>query len=365
MRFIKKDEVKIGQRIAKPIYNKEGVLLYGRGTVVNENVLSHIEGLNSYGLYILDAAEPLPHISDEELEFERFQTVACNTLQNELALIIDGSNSPAMDTLTKNIVDTYGNLTSKITFIQSIRGTDDSVCKHNLNVAILCALLSNKLGIDRKEQFYLVQAALYHDVGKLIAPQDIINKPDKLSPEELREVRHAELKGYDIIKKSFGLTSGVKRYITQLRIELMNKMSGTTLQEQSLLLGTKILQVADMYDVLTAMRVYREPTSEYAAITTLQENSSQFDDRIVDALIDSINILPPGCCVEMTNGEKGLVLSESKYYPLRPTILAFGTNTIYDLSNRKTYDTVRIKNIVKTLDNRFEMSRSDETFEEG
>ena len=356
MKYIKKDELKIGQRLAKPIFNKEGVLLYSRGTVININVLHHIDAMSTYGFYVLDAAEPLPVISDEELEFERFQTSSCILLQEELEAITNGNASKNIDALALEIVNKYGSLTNKITFIQNIRDNEDSVYKHCLNVAMLCAMISGRMKMDRKEQLNLVLAAFYHDIGKLIAPQDIINKPTKLTVEEMSIVRKAEIEGYDVVKNSFTLSAGIKRYISQLRIELLNKIPGNAKQEQSLLLGTKILQIADMYDILTAMRVYKDPTSEFEAITFFQSKEDQFDETIVNTLIESINILPPGCCVELTNGEKGLVLTESQYYPLRPTVLGFATNQMYDLSQKKVYEQVKIKSVLKTLDNRFIMN---------
>ena len=356
MKYIKKDELKIGQRLAKPIFNKEGVLLYSRGTVININVLHHIDAMSTYGFYVLDAAEPLPVISDEELEFERFQTSSCILLQEELEAITNGNASKSIDALALEIVNKYGSLTNKITFIQNIRDNEDSVYKHCLNVAMLCAMISGRMKMDRKEQLNLVLAAFYHDIGKLIAPQDIINKPTKLTVEEMSIVRKAEIEGYDVVKNSFTLSAGIKRYISQLRIELLNKIPGNAKQEQSLLLGTKILQIADMYDILTAMRVYKDPTSEFEAITFFQSKEDQFDETIVNTLIESINILPPGCCVELTNGEKGLVLTESQYYPLRPTVLGFATNQMYDLSQKKVYEQVKIKSVLKTLDNRFIMN---------
>lgn len=357
MRFMKLHELREGMRLAKPIYNTEGVLLYGRGTVINQMVLHHINNMTAYGFYILDATEPLPDISEEEMEFERFQIVGCYTIRNDLMKIFDGEDTDAMENLINQIVDNYGSLPSKISFIQSIRNPDDFVYKHCLNVAMLCAMISHKLGVDKKEQYYIVRSALYHDIGKIIAPREIINKPDALTREELNTVRRAEIEGFDMVKNCFKMPSGVKRYITQLRNELTNKMPAFPKQQQTLLLGTKIIQIADMYDILTAMRVYKEPTSEFAAIKHLTDHDSEFDSRIVSALISSINILPPGCCVELTNGEKGLVLAESEYYALRPTVLAFKTNTIYDLSNKKTYEQVKIKDILKTMDNRFQMSR--------
>lgn len=356
MKYIKKDEIKIGQRLAKPIFNKEGVLLYSRGTVVNVSVLHHIDAMSTYGFYILDAAEPLPVISEEELEFERFQTTACIVLQEELEAIMNGNSSKNIDTLALDIVNKYGNLKKKITFIQNIRDNEDSVYKHCLNVAMLCAMISGRLGMDKKEQHSLVLAAFYHDIGKLIAPQELINKPSALTMEERIIVRKASLDGFDIVKNSFQLSSGIKRYISQLKIDLLNSVPGSVKQEQTLLLGTKILHVADMYDILTAMRIYKDPTSEYEAVTFLSSKEDQFDENIVNTLIESINVLPPGCCVELTNGEKGLVLTESEYYPLRPTVLGFKTNQMYDLSQKKVYEQVKIKSVLKTLDNRFLMN---------
>ena len=122
-----------------------------------------INEMNTYGFYILDAAEPLPVITDEELEFERFQTAACITLELELEAIMNGNTSQDIDKLASDIVNNYGSLTKRITFIQNIRNNDDNVYKHCLNVAMLCAMISCKMGMDRKEQYNLVLAAFYHD----------------------------------------------------------------------------------------------------------------------------------------------------------------------------------------------------------
>lgn len=357
MRFVKQEDIRVGMRLAKPIYNKDGVLLYGRNTTVNDGVLSNLRNLNTYGQYILEPAEPLPPMTEEELEFERFTTVSCYSLKDDLGRIIDGKPTKHIDKLAESICASYGHLNHKITFLQSLRSPDDAVYKHSINVAILCALIANRLNLDPKEQSYLVNAAFYHDLGKLLVPSEIINKTDKLTTDEMTTVRNGELKGYDMIKGNYLISAGIRRYIAQLRIELCNKIPGNPKQEQSLLTGTKLLKIADMFDTLTAMRVYRDPVSEFSAIKFLFEKEDIYDEKIVQALAESINILPAGCCIELTNGEKGLVLSENEYYLLRPRVLGFKTNQIYDLGQRKVYEQIQIKDIMKTMDNRFEMNR--------
>lgn len=357
MRFVQIKEIKEGMKIAKPIYNQKGVLLYGRGTEIKTSVLKNIENLNLFGLYILEPTEPLPPMTDEELEFERFQIVAGYILAEELQNIINGNITSDFDELVDDICLRYGNGDHRINFIQSIRSPFDHVYKHSVNVAILTALMTHQLNTNRNEQHYLVAAALLHDIGKLLAPQDLLNKAASLTQEELRTIRSSELKGYELIRDNYYIPAGIRRYFSQMAKELSQKISSIS-YEQKMLLGTKVLKMADLYDILTAMRIYKDPMSEFSAISFMLERSNEFDENLVNTIIKSINILPVGACVELTNGQKGLVLSENEYYPLRPRVLSFKDNVVYDLGQRKTYDKIHIKDIMKTMDNRFVFSNN-------
>lgn len=356
MLYLKVEDLKLGMRLAKPIYTPSGVLLYNRNTPVNQRVIEHVLALKLYGLYVLEPAEPLPPMSDEEIEFERFQTVSCNMLQEIFDVALHNHQSKNAEILCTDILKRYGNLKHKIYFVQNIRSPQDFIYKHCLNVAILCAIIASKFNLDRKEIYYLINAGFYHDIGKVLAPSELINKPGKLSYDELNIVRNAELNGFETIKNNYDLPAGIRRYISQLKIELCNKMPELETRDQKLLLGTKILKVADMYDTMTAMRVYREPTSEYSSVKFLLDNYHDYDENVVNALIDSIHILPPGACVELTNGKKGIVLKENEFYRLRPSVLCFDNQTVYELGNRKVYNEVQIKDIMKTMDNRFVIS---------
>ena len=63
----------IPMRLARPIYNKKGVLLYERDSRLNSQSISSVKNFGLLGVYVLEPAEPLPPISEEDLEFERFQ----------------------------------------------------------------------------------------------------------------------------------------------------------------------------------------------------------------------------------------------------------------------------------------------------
>ena len=62
-------------RLAKPIYNKMGVLLYERNTKLTLQSINSIDNFGLIGIFILEPAEPVPPLSKEDLEFEQFQTI--------------------------------------------------------------------------------------------------------------------------------------------------------------------------------------------------------------------------------------------------------------------------------------------------
>ena len=88
------------------------------------------------------------------------------------------------------------------------------------------------------------------------------------------------------------------------------------------------------------------------------QRSDVFDPKVVQALVDSINILVPGVSVELNTGEKALVIKTNDIDFLRPTVLSFKDNSIIDLSNRRAYGDIEIIDIMKTMDNRYMMDLS-------
>ena len=117
-------------------------------------------------------------------------------------------------------------------------------------------------------------------------------------------------------------------------------------------LGARILAVADTYDTDTAVRMDQPPLSEVLTLRKMIERKDVYDPEVVDALMHSINILSPGTSVELSNGDKALVIRTNPDKLLWPVVLTFGNNEIIDLSDRKTYDDLDINDIMKTMDNR-------------
>ena len=132
MLFVKVDDLRPGMRLGKPIYNKNGVLLHDRDTKLNMQAIYAIRNFGLLGLYILEPAEPLPPLTDDDIMFERFQAMAVFSIREDMGLICEGKKDKGMEWLCGLVMKNFASLDHRINFVQSLRSTDDFIYKHSM-----------------------------------------------------------------------------------------------------------------------------------------------------------------------------------------------------------------------------------------
>ena len=169
MRLVKIEDLKLGMRLASSVYNDKGVLLYERGTGLVQAALNTLINSDSYGVYVLDPTEPIPAITNAELEFEKQQAIQWPKLKKILESIKNGGPFSDVDPLVNEIVATQLRRKNAVGFFQTLRGPSDQLYKHSLNVGSLSCMIAHKMGFTPDEIYALTFAALIYDIGKLFA----------------------------------------------------------------------------------------------------------------------------------------------------------------------------------------------------
>ena len=352
MQFVKVDDLKTGMRLGKPIYNKNGVLLYDRDTKLTMQAIYGIKNFNLMGLYILEPAEPLPPMTEDDVNFERFQTMAVFSIKEDLDLIAMGKKDKGLDWLCSLVIKNYSVLDHKINFVQSLRSSEDFVYKHVLNVSILSALIAGQLGVKGGRLNMIIKASVLHDIGAL----RLNEVPDAADVDpEVRRVIKSNTS--EILNRYMDLDADIAKLVTQYQELYTREADGEIPDSLKANVNANILFVADTYDRMTAMKSASEPTSEVLAIRHLLDNEDKYDPMIVNALIKAINILYPGVCVELSNGQKGLVIRGNDDAIFEPMVLDFRTNALYDLSLPSVKKEVHIVDVMKTMDNRIQLDK--------
>ena len=352
MRFIKIEELRPGMRLARPIYSKKGVLLFERAAAIKDaQSIQSIKSFGLIGLFVLEPAEPVPPMTEQDLEFERFQTMMTFEIKDELDTICKTHKTKHIMTIVAAIIKAYGNTKGKINFQQSLRSREDYIYKHSLNTAILCAMIAHSMNCSLAEQQDAVTAAIVHDIGKISIAPEILYMQNH-TPEQQLAISEAETGAYELIDEALFARPNVRRICAQAQKMLSSILREENVTNTKMLSAARILMTAGAFDKETAVRMDQSPMSEIQVVRGMLHKPEFFDEKVVRAIIDSVSMLFPGVSVELNTGEKALVLSETMD-PLRPIILSFTDNSIINLMDRRSYAELEIVDIMKTMDNRY------------
>lgn len=354
MQFIRTENLKPGMRLAKPIYNKMGILLYDRDSRLTAPAINSIHNFGLIGIYILEPAEPLPPLSQEDIEFEQNQTIYMFKLRDCLDSIKTGRLPASFHELIDHIIAHYGSLNHQINFTQNLRSSDDFIYKHMINTAILTAMIAHKMNFKRDFQSAMVTAALLYNIGYLYVPKTVLIKGSHMTAGDRDTIQLCLEKGYEDLNAHFDRTQLIDRSMALIEYFIFRKSvkRRITKANQDLIAMSAVLQVADEYDILTAMNIDYAPVSEIIAMQKLQGNPDEYQKTIVDALADCIHIVPAGASVDLSNGQKAIVLVENPNDFMKPLLLRIDNNQLYDLSNPTIARHMQITDIMKTMDNR-------------
>jgi putative nucleotidyltransferase with HDIG domain len=159
--------------------------------------------------------------------------------------------------------------------------------KHSEAVAGIAVALGRRLGLSREELDHVRLAALLHDVGKIAVPENVLNKPDSLSPNERELVERHPVIGYELLR-DLGLAP-VDLYVRHHHERWDGDGYPDRLSGAEIPFGSRLILVADAFDALTSNRSYQDAISIEAAMKELQEESGrQFDPLVVATLYEHL-----------------------------------------------------------------------------
>ena len=227
--------------------------------------------------------------------------------------------------------------------LTKIREKDDYLLEHSLNVAILLANFANYLGMSEDEVQDLSYAGFLHDLGKIKIPDEILHKPGRLTDSEMEVMKGHVKHGVDYLK-STEIAPPLIQAISEHheRLDGLGYPAGTKGDDISQ--AGRMLAIADMYDALTADRVYKPGMSSQRAFSILMSDApTRLDQSLVQQFIKCLGVYPVGSLVLLSNDRLAMVL-EQKDSPLTPLVKFFYSvrNNHYltpkdiDLSSDKT-----------------------------
>jgi len=314
-----KSAIRAEQPLLFPIYNKNGILLAEKGSLLTRSQVQKLEKLSE--IFTLHRAlettivskyakteernsiyrlpPPLERLETlEELLFEVYSTPNSSTclskiltLVNRLQTICEKSPDAA---IAKIITDT----------------NDNYSVKHPLHTAILCELAAGYLNWDIEEKRNIIAAALTMNLSLGMIQNKLLDQPQPLSLEQQQVIHDHPEETCKLLKKIGVQNSQWIDYVLKHHETIDGKGYPSGLTETDIPMAALLINLSDVYCAKVSGRSYREPIfANVAARDIYLEKDNTEKGTLIEVFVKTLGLYPPGCLVRLENDELAIVVS--------------------------------------------------------
>ena len=227
--------------------------------------------------------------------------------------------------LTDQMIELIFDNSDALACIINIRKKDDYLLEHSISVSILISILANYAGFEKSLVSQLAIGAFLHDVGKIMIPDQILNKTAGLSVNEFEIMKTHVSHSASIINQVQGISNISQQVVANHHEKLNGTGYPAQLAGDELDLYSRMITVCDIYDALTAQRAYKKGIAQITAFAILSEmaEKGELDKSIVNQLIKSLGVFPVGSLVRLSSNKLALVEKSNQSIPTRPVVKSF------------------------------------------
>ncbi len=331
-----------GMITAEDVYTYGNQLIIPKHTILNDKAITRLEFYSIMSVRVEDQPaelpEPaiLPRDADQSIpysqliqsspEFKKFKEdydESVNEFKNSINEIVEkGSEIDVQKVLedTMDLFHTDGNTFSFFNMLQNMRQYDDLTYAHCINVALISNILAGWLRLPKEDIEMATLCGLFHDIGKLAIPDQIIKKPAKLTDEEYAIVKKHTIEGYNILKNQ-----NIHDHIKNTALMHHERCDGTGyplgIAADRIDKFAKIISIADVYDAMTAARVYRGPLCPFSVIEIFEKEGLQkYETEYILCFLENVVLTYMNNRVRLSNGLEGDIVYINRQILSKPMI---------------------------------------------
>lgn len=337
-----------GMVTAADVYEDNQKLVLPKGIVLTDKTITRLEFYSIFSIKVEDeiAVDAVPD-NEPQLSFSTrvrnstaFQKFSkqyeddVDLFSHELNQMVRENKKIDVDALYSNTLSLLeaedGSYLNVFDMLSNMRSFDDLTYAHSMNVALLSNVLAKWLRFSPEDQKMATICGLFHDIGKLLIPEEILKKPSALSKEEYQEIKTHTLKGFHILEDM-----GMDYTICQTALMHHERHDGSGyplgMKSDQIPKFSALIGIADVYDAMTSARIYRGPLCPFRALSMMEDEGLQkYSPKYIITFLENAVNTYLLYSVRLNNGAEGEIVYVNKNKLSRPTIKV-GTNYI-DLS---------------------------------
>ena len=347
------DDLKPGMYVKSISYQDKGFILKSEGYVLSASKVLQLKHAGIKKLLIDPSKQKateqidkvMPNITANPLsKLDRMQSANTVTLEDELKkasilydnaksiqerILVNIQNDVAIDAgevreTTDEIVNSIFRNQDALSCLAKIQSKSNYLAEHSLNCSILMAIFAKHLKLDREIIEQLALGAFLKDIGEVLIPDNILNKPTPLTDDEKSIMRSHVALGEKVLEDSAQISHIVMTVVKEHHERLNGTGYPRKLKGDDISKYGKMIAIVDSYDAMVSDRCYKRAVPPVKAFKELVSNSGElFDETLVDSFIHCMGVFPVGTLVQLNSGKIGLISRQDPDKPTTPFVKVF------------------------------------------
>ncbi|SEP37441.1 HD-GYP domain-containing protein [Propionispora vibrioides] len=337
---VKTEELKPGMIVAQTVVSETGQVLLEQGTLLTEGFIQNlIKWQVPYAVVVMPYK-----IRSVQRRFFSFYEDTLSMITQTFERVRTFNEVPVAE--CRELVDSYiellVNVVGVVDRLYRVKAHNEYTFQHSLNVAILSGVLGKWLGFKGQELKDIILAGLLHDVGKLLISQDILDKPGRLTDEEMRIIKTHPAHGYDLLSRCPELREEVRLAALQHHEREDGSGYPVALAGKEIHIYAKIVALADIYDAMSSQRVYRQRLRPFTVVDNiLQDMQGKLDPRICITFLSNLRRFLLGSSVLLSDGNRAKIVWLNDLLRIRP-VVRLDCGSVVDLAEEKQLEVVAL-----------------------
>ncbi len=310
-----------GDVLGRTIYSHDGRVLLGRGVALTDLYINRLRDLGINIIYIDD--EETKDIQIQDVISEEHRREAMISLEHSAEAVRIGKDFDGFSVkkAVNNIIEDIFSQKEIFLSLTDMRSYDNQVFAHSVSVCVLATILGKTIGLDKENLEILAIGALFHDIGTIKLPKELLSKREPFTPKEFELYKTHTEEGFEILRVKREL-SLVSAHIAFQHHEWMNGMGYPRgLEGDRIHHLTQIVGLADFYDSLVNDGPGHTRIQPYEACEVVMGSANSFfPHELVVTFLKHVAAYPTGCTVKLNTGEIGIVVDQNKSLPMRPIV---------------------------------------------